>query len=82
MLDHNNYIILSVISSHLIKQMLHYNRDDISKSVILKQCFQSYYQQADSLTRDKSCYQLVDSMTEKRCHLNLNKGLTSFWGSE
>ncbi|HPI21221.1 MAG TPA: hypothetical protein PKY56_12710, partial [Candidatus Kapabacteria bacterium] len=30
--------------------------------------FQSYYQQADSMTRDKSSYQLVDSMTEKRCH--------------
>ncbi|HPI19735.1 MAG TPA: hypothetical protein PKY56_05130 [Candidatus Kapabacteria bacterium] len=26
---------------------------------------QSYYQQADSLIRDKSCYQLVDSMTRK-----------------
>ena len=25
--------------------------------------FQSYYQQADSMTRDKSCYQLVDSLT-------------------
>ncbi len=29
--------------------------------------FQSYYQQADSMTRDKSCYQLADSMTEKHC---------------
>jgi len=25
--------------------------------------FQSYYQQADSMTRDKSCFQLIDSMT-------------------
>ncbi len=43
--------------------MLHLNGDDITKSVIPKQCFQSYYQQADSMTRDKSCYQLVDGMT-------------------
>ncbi len=29
----------------------------------------SYYQQADSMTKKdlKSCYQLVDSMTEKHC---------------
>ncbi len=50
-----------------IKEDLYFNGNDIRKSVIPKQCFQSYYQQADSMTRDKSCYQLVDSMTEKRC---------------
>ncbi len=44
------------------------NGDDNNDSVILNNAYQSYYQQADSMTRDKSCYQLVDSMTEKRCH--------------
>ncbi|HPI19004.1 MAG TPA: T9SS type A sorting domain-containing protein [Candidatus Kapabacteria bacterium] len=50
-----------------IKEDLYFNGDDIRKSFIPKQCFQSYYQQADRMTRDKSCYQLADSMTEKRC---------------
>ena len=40
--------------------------------------FQSYYQQADSMTRDKSCYQLVDSMTEKRCHSKEQRRISSF----
>ena len=37
---------------------------DKSKDVIGNSAFQSYYKQADSMTRVKSYYQLVDSMTE------------------
>ena len=51
-------------------QRCHWQRSEESHKSLLPRnsAFQSYYQQADSMTRDKSCYQLVDSMTEKRCH--------------
>jgi len=39
----------------------------------------SNYQQADSMTRDKSCYQLVDSMTDKRCHWQQSEESRKFW---
>ena len=62
--------VLAISSKHLglpkcnqqvSKLTCFFNMDsDIRQNDIF---FQSYYQQADSMTRDKSCYQLVDSMT-------------------
>ena len=50
----------------IVKRSEESHKSLISQSLRLrKSSFQSYYQQADSMTRDKLCYQQVDSMTEK-----------------